>query len=133
MTRAQAVTFLWRAMWCPEPETKENRLSDVPAGSYFEEAVLWAVENGITNGTVWDEENGVFKFSPDEDVTRGQMLTFLWRTVGRPGESGEGPWYADAERWAAKTRLTEGASSAYATDDACPRRDVVFYLWKALG
>ncbi len=131
VTRAQAVTFLWRAMWCPEPEMKENRFSDVPAGSYYEEAVLWAVENGITNGTVWDEENGIFEFSPDDDVTRGQMLTFLWRTVGRPGESGEGPWYADAERWAGEFGIAEGTAEAYTTDAWCPRSDVVYYLYHA--
>ncbi len=127
VTRGQAVTFLWRAMGEPEPEAGANPFADVGEDDYYCKPVLWACSLGITKGT------GEGEFSPDGPVTRGQMLTFLYRTLGEPDKTGEGAWYADAERWAAKTKLTEGADSAYATDDACPRRDVVFYLWKALG
>ena len=126
VTRGQAVTFLWRAMWCPEPETEENTFSDVAAGSYYEQAVLWAVENGITNGT------GGGKFSPDDPVTRGQMLTFLWRTVGRPGDTGDPVWYADAENWAAEFGIADGTAEPYATGADCPRSDVVYYLYHAI-
>ena len=96
---------------------------------YFCKAVLWAVENGITNGT------GADAFSPDAPVTRGQMLTFLWRTLGESGktEPAEGkPWYADAEAWADETGLTAGTAEAYSTAANCPRSDVVYYLCKAV-
>ena len=129
VTRGQAVTFLWRAMGQPEPETAENPFSDVKAGSYYEKAVLWAVENGITNGM------GGGKFAPDVSVTRGQMLTFLWRTLGEPDKTDayDGKqWYSDPENWAAGLALTEGTAQTYATNDDCPRCDVVFYLWQAL-
>ncbi len=136
VTRGQAVTFLWRAMGHPEPETKTNPFSDVKAGSYYEKAVLWAVEQGITNGTAWDEAKGVVEFSPDATVTRGQLLTFLWRTLGKPGETGayEGKqWYSDPENWAAQNGLIQGTAEAYATGADCPRCDVVYYLWNAVA
>lgn len=135
VNRGQAVTFLWRANWCPEPETTDNRFSDVAAGSYYEKAVLWAIENGITNGTTWDEEAGVYEFSPDAPVTRGQMLTFLWRSVGKPGETEtyEGKqWFSDAERWGDESGCIYGTAEAYATGADCPRADVVYYLWHAV-
>ena len=71
-------------------------------------------------------------FSPNSPVTRGQLVTFLWRTLGKPGETGQGAWYADAENWAEGASLTKGTARAYATGDPCPRADVVYYLWKAL-
>ena len=126
VTRGQAVTFLWRAMGEPVPETAENPFSDVNGSDYYYKAVLWAVEKGITNGT------GAGQFSPGSDVTRGQMLTFLWRTMGEPDRTGTGAWYEDAERWASSSRLTDGTAAPYSTDAKCPRADVVFYLWKAL-
>ncbi len=135
VTRAQAVTFLWRARGEPEPDAPENRFRDVAAGSYYEKAVLWAVENGITNGTAWDEESGVFTFSPDDPVTRGQMLTFLWRAMGRPGETEafEGKaWNADAEAWAAEFGVADGTAQAYSAAADCPRGDVVYYLFHAV-
>ena len=135
VTRGQAVTFLWRAMGEPEPETETNLFSDVAAGSYYEKAVLWAVEKGVTNGTVWDEESGIFEFSPDAPVTRGQMLTFLWRAMGRPGETEpyEGKaWNADAEAWAAEYGVADGTAEAYAAGAECPRGDVVYYLFRAM-
>ena len=130
--RGQSVTFLWRAMGEPEPETQENPFADVKETDYFYKAVLWAVENGITNGTKLNDENGLSWFSPNDDVTRGQMLTFLWRTVGRPGETGAGPWYGDAERWAQEFGLAEGTAEAYTTGGRCPRSDVVYYLYHAV-
>ena len=127
VTRGQAVTFLWRAMGDPKPETGDDPFTDVHEGDYFYEPVLWAVEKGITNGT------GPATFSPAGSLTRGQMLTFLYRTMGEPEKTGEGAWYEDAERWASRRSLLEGTPRAYATNDPCPRADVVVYLWKTLG
>ena len=129
VTRGQAVTFLWRAMWEPEPETTGNVFTDVKAGDYYEQAVLWAVENGITNGT------GGGRFSPNDPVTRGQMLTFLWRTLGEPGATGyyQGkPWYEDVERWGRESGCIYGTAQPYSTNAQCPRSDVVYYLYQAL-
>lgn len=134
VTREQAVTFLWRAVGCPEPVTAENPFSDVKDMGWNIKAILWAVENGITNGMRWDEENGVYEFSPGKSVTRGQMLTFLWRAVGKPGYEGEGlGGYADAEAWAFASGVPGGIADSYATADACPRCDVVYYLFNAVG
>ena len=127
VTRAEAVTFLWRAKGCPEPKTASSPFTDVQdSGSWFYKAVLWAVEENITNGT------SATTFTPKGKVTRGQMITFLYRTLGEPGKTGQGNWYEDAERWAGGNRFTDGTATAYTTSGACPRSDVVFYLWKAL-
>ena len=77
-TRAQVVTFLWRAAGSPEPTQTNNPFTDVPAGQYYYKAVLWAVEEGITAGT------SKTTFSPDESCTRAQVVTFLWRAAGEP-------------------------------------------------
>ena len=129
VTRGQAVTFLWRARGEPESARAENPFADVAETDYFCKAVLWAVENGVTNGTSAET------FSPAEPVTRGQMLTFLWRALGEPGktEAYEGkPWYADAEAWAAANSIADGTAEPYATNAGCPRSDVVCYLFRAL-
>jgi hypothetical protein len=128
VTRAQAVTFLWRVKGCPEPESPVSDFSDVQdPGSWYYKAVLWAVEQGITNGT------GNGQFSPDKGVTRGQMITFLYRAMGEPGKTGAGEWYADAENWARQNGLLDGTAAAYETSGDCPRSDVVYYLWKQLA
>ena len=103
-----------------------SRFSDVPAGAWFAEAVDWAVDAQITQGT------GADTFSPDDPVTRGQMLTFLFRTINGPAENAEGPWYALAERWAAENGIAEGTAEAYTTGGQCPRCDVVYYLFHAI-
>jgi len=126
VTRGQAVTFLYRAMWEPETASAETPFTDVNANDYYYKAVLWAIENGITNGT------GADTFSPDDPVTRGQMLTFLCRTINGPAENAEGPWYAPAERWAAENGIAEGTAEAYTTGGQCPRCDVVYYLFHAI-
>ena len=129
VTRGQAVTFLWRAMWRPEAETQDNPFRDVSPDAYYYDAVLWAVENGITNGVSADS------FAPDAPVTRGQMLTFLWRTVGKPYETldYEGKqWYADAENWAAIDGVLGDTWLDYSREAACPRSDVVYYLYHAV-
>ena len=135
VTRGQAVTFLWRARGCPEPETKQNPFADVKETDYFYKAVLWAVEREITNGTKAADENGPALFSPSRSVTRGQMLTFLWRAMGRLGETEDykgKPWYSDPEYWANETGLTAGLPKAYVRDEPCPRSDVVYYLFVAI-
>ena len=133
--RGQAVTFLWRAMGEPEPETAENPFADVKETDYFYKAVLWAVENGITNGTKLNDENGQSWFTPTGTVTRGQMVTFLWRTLGKPGEREAYPgkqWYSDAEYWAHEVGCLGDREEIYTTNGFCPRSDVVYYLFNAI-
>ncbi len=125
LTRAQAVTFLWRAMGSPSPTTVINPFKDVKLGSYYYDAVLWAMENGITNGL------SPTIFGVDGTVTRGQIITFLWRTEGKPDDEG-GEWYESAEKWASSKNLLSGTSKAYSTNGICSRADVVFYIWRAL-
>ena len=127
VTRGQAVTFLWRAIGKPEPEAVENPFADVQESDYFYKPVLWAVEQSITNGT------GIAEFSPGSSVTRSQIITFLYRTLGEPGKTGFGTWYEDAENWAVRNSLLDGTAVSYSPDAECPRADVVFYLWKTLG
>ena len=126
LSRSQAVTFLWRAMNCPAPKTTESKFSDVKPGAYYYNAVLWAAENGVTDGI------GGGLFGVDNDVTRGQMITFLWRTMGKPNDVG-GAWYESAENWAKSENLLSGTAQAYSTGAVCPRGDVVFYLWRELA
>ena len=126
VTRGEAVTFLWRAMGRPMPSGLPNKFTDVKSSDYYFEAVQWAAENGVTTGMNETE------FDPDGAVTRGQMITFLWRVMGKPGATGQGEWYADAEYWARSNSLLLGTSTAYATDAGCPRCDVVYYMWNTL-
>ncbi len=126
VTRGQAVTFLWRAAGKPAPSGSKNPFKDVKKDAYYYSAVLWAVEKGITNGT------SNTTFSPDAPVSRGQLVTFLWRVQGRPGDTGSQTWYADAVAWAEKNGVTEGTAEEFCVDARCPRSDVVFYLYNAL-
>lgn len=123
LTRAQAVTFLWRAKGKPSPLNSISPFVDVNADDYYHDAVLWAVEQGITNGV------GDGKFGPNLSVTRGQMIVFLWRVEGMSNDTG-GVWYEAAENWAKANQLLEGTSEAYETDKDCPRADVIYYLFK---
>ena len=130
-TRGQVVTFLWRSMGCPEPATAANPFTDVAPGSYCEKAVLWAVENGITNGT------SAVTFSPDLTCTCGHILTFLWRTEGAPETGASGPvaarfpanWYTDAVKWAEYQGLMRGSESVFDVDAPCTRAMTVTYLY----
>lgn len=125
VTRGQAVTFLWRAVGSPSPNGTGETFEDVEEGSWYELAVKWAVENHITEGV------GDNRFDPEGLVTRGQMITFLWRTKGAVGEARQGDqWYSAAERWAQSKGLLTGTAQAYTTNGECPRCDVVYYLWK---
>ena len=128
LTRAQAVTFLWRVSGCPEPTSAASTFTDVTdPNAYYYKAVLWAVESGITNGV------GDNRFGNDSSVTRGQMITFLWRTMGKPGEQAGGEWYTAPESWAKENGLLSGTAEEYTTNGVCPRADVVYYLWRELN
>jgi hypothetical protein len=134
-TRAQMVTFLWRAMGEPEPETTECPFFDVPDNAYYTKAVLWAAEQGITNGT--DETH----FDPDDTVDRAQTVTFLCRAL--KGEAtGENPfvdvspdaWYYDAVSWAEANGITNGTDEThFSPDDDCTRAQIVTFLYRAMG
>lgn len=132
-TRAQVVTFLWRAAGCPQPTSKSNPFTDVRADDYFYTAVLWAVENGITNGT------SAKTFSPDATVTRAQVVTFLWRANGQPAAGNSGfadvsadKYYATAVAWAVSQRITTGTGfGVFSPDAACTRAQIVTFLYRA--
>lgn len=135
-TRAQVVTFLWRANGSPAPKTASNPFVDVAAGSYYYDAVLWAVEQGITSGT------SATTFAPDMSCTRAQVATFLWRAEGSPAASGSNPfvdvvngaYYADAVLWAAQNGVTSGTSvTTFAPDMVCTRAQIVTFLYRALA
>lgn len=135
-TRAHAVTFLWRAAGQPEPKTSNMPFNDVKAGSYYEKAVLWAVEKGITNGT------SAATFSPDDTCTRAQIVTFLWRSQNKPAAGTANPfsdvassaYYADAVLWAVKNGVTNGTSaSKFSPNDYCTRGHIVTFLYRALA
>ena len=89
---------------------------------------------GVTNGMGWDGQGNAL-FMPEFQVNRGQAVTFLWRSVGKPGETEtyEGKqWFSDAERWGDESGCIYGTAEAYATGADCPRADVVYYLWQAV-
>ena len=132
-TRAQAVTFLWRAAGSPKPETRTMPFADVPAGSYYYDAVLWAVENGIAKGT------SDTTFSPNMTCSRVQIVTFLWRSEKSPAAGTANPfadvkstaYYADAVLWAAKEDITKGTTNTTFSPDAdCTRAQIVTFLWR---
>ena len=132
-TRAQAVTFLWRAAGSPEPETRTMPFTDVPVGSYYYDAVLWAVENGITKGT------SDTTFNPNMTCTRAQIVAFLWRSEKSPAAGTANPfadvksaaYYADAVLWAAKEDITKGTTNTTFSPDAdCTRSQIVTFLWR---
>ena len=130
-TRAQIVTFLWRAAGSPESRNTSS-FSDVPADSYYAEAVAWAVENGITTGT----DDG--KFSPEATCTRAQSVTFLCRAVGKPVEGeaafsdvSDDSYYANAVAWAVKNNVTNGvAEGMFGPDNSCTRAQIVTFLYR---
>ncbi len=136
-TRAQVVTFLWRAKGCPEPTLTENPFKDVKETDYFYKAVLWAVEKEITNGTAADT------FSPDAGCTRGQVVTFLWRAEGKPApektenpfkDVKEGEFYSDAVLWAVEKEITKGtAADAFSPAETCTRGQIVTFLFRDLA
>ena len=142
-TRAQIVTFLWRAKGSPNPKSANNPFTDVKPQDYYYKAVLWAVENGITAGT------SNTTFSPGQGCTRGQVVTFLWRMEGRPkpqgvsGQDGaynpfrdvkEDTFYFDAVLWAVEKGITMGTSATtFEPERTCTRAQIVSFLYRDLA
>ena len=136
-TRAQVVTFLWRASGCPEPGKTETGLTDLKPGAFYEKAVVWAVENGITNGL--DETH----FGPDNPCTRAQVVAFLWRAAGSPApekadlpftDVASGAFYAKAIAWAVEDGITKGLDEThFAPDQPCTRGQIVTFLHRDLN
>ena len=131
-TRAQIVTFLWRAAGSSEPKSMSS-FSDVSADSYYAKAVAWAVENGITTGT------GDGKFSPDATCTRAQSVTFLFRAIGKLVDSKAefsdvltDSYYANAVAWAVENGVTNGIGDGlFGPDNSCTRAQIVTFLFRA--
>lgn len=134
-TRAQTVTFLWRAAGSPEPETTVCPFTDVTPDKYYYDAVLWAVENGITSGT------SATTFSPNATVTRAQNVTFLWRYDGSPvvssGSFADVPadaYYASAVAWTVSEGVTNGTSATtFGPDANCTRAQIVTFLYRYMA
>ena len=132
-TRAQIVTFLWRAAGSPEPKGAASGMTDVVSGSYYEKAVAWAIENGITTGTT------TTTFSPDVTCTRAQAVTFLARALKAKAASAAefsdvptGSYFADAVAWAAANGVTEGIGGGlFGSDNDCTRGQIVTFLYRA--
>ena len=134
-TRAQAVTFLWRAAGSPAAKSKVMPFTDVPSGSYYYDAVLWAMEQGITKGT------SDTAFSPDATCTRAQIVTFLWRANGSPVVSGNSAftdvaadaYYAAAVTWAEKNGVTGGIGGGlFGSNNNCTRAQIVTFLYRSV-
>lgn len=136
-TRAQVVTFLWRAAGCPAAEC-ENPFTDVLPGSYYYDAVLWAVEKGVTIGT------SSTTFSPEDVCSRGQIVTFLWRNENQPTASttssfadvDSNAYYAGAVEWAAENAITVGTNpegTLFSPNDDCTRAQIVTFLYRYMA
>ena len=132
-TRAQAVTFLWRAAGSPAPKSTVMPFVDVPADSYYYDAVLWATELGITKGTSYTT------FSPNEPCSRAQIVTFLWRANGSPAVGGSvtfsdvaaDAYYATAVIWAEKNGITGGIGGGlFGSNNHCTRAQIVTFLYR---
>lgn len=135
-TRAQMVTFLWRAAGCPEPESDYGPFRDVPKDAYYRKAVLWAAGEGITSGT------SPTIFSPNATVTRAQTVTFLWRWEGEPEadqRSGfrdvpAGQYYSQAVSWAVEAGITNGTgTTTFSPGQTCTRAQIVTFLWRDMA
>ena len=134
-TRAQAVTFLWRAAGSPAPKSTAMAFTDVPAGSYYYDAVLWAIENGVTKGT------SDTTFSPNANCSRGQIVTFLWRSQMSPDAAAANPftdvvadaYYTSAVLWAVEQNITGGTSATTFSPSAnCTRAQIVTFIYRCM-
>ena len=135
-TRAEAVTLLWRAAGSAEPSAAECPFTDVEPGAYYEKAVLWAIERGITNGT------SATTFRPEKPCTRAEIVTFLWRYEDQPEpESEDHPftdvrpdrYYRSAVLWAVERGIAEGTGAGqFSPDSACTRAQIVTFLYRYL-
>ncbi len=136
-SRGQIVTFLWRANGSPEPSATENPFADVAETDYYYDAVMWAVENGITNGV------SETSFAPNAACTRGQVATFLWRASGKPSPvSKDNPftdimeedYYYTAVLWAVENGITQGVGDGkFAPSDCCTRGQIVTFLYRSVS
>lgn len=135
-TRGQTVTFLWRAAGCPNPTTQTNPFKDVKKSDFYYKAVLWAVENNVTAGTSKNT------FGPNDACTRGQIVTFMWRSQGAQKVNASNPFkdvqkkdfYYNAVLWAVKNNITAGVSKdAFAPGDTCTRGQIVTFLYRYVG
>lgn len=134
-TRGQVVTFLWRAMGCPDPKSTNNPFTDVKEGTYYYKAVLWANENNITNST------SATSFSPESPCTRAHVVTFLWRSANKPAAGGSSPfkdvpaglYYTDAVLWAVNRdpQITNGTGAdTFSPNAPCTRGQIVTFLYR---
>ena len=135
-TRAQAVTFLWRAMGSPEPTSTVNPFTDVKPDAYYYKAVLWAVEKGVTGGV------SATAFNPGGVCSRAQVVAFLWRAAGKPvvnyamnfADVPADSYYTEAARWAVSEGVTGGTSATvFSPSNSCTRAQIVTFLYRALG
>lgn len=135
-TRGQIVTMLWRAMGSPKPSSKKNPFKDIKPDAYFYDAVLWAVEKGITSGTTPSS------FSPDTACTRAQAMTFLWISMGSSStlntisfkDVKSSDYYYKPVRWAVKMGITKGTSdTAFSPNNQCTRAQIITFLYKAMA
>ncbi len=134
-TRAEVVTFLWRAQGSPAPSDTQSAFTDVQAGAYYYDAMLWAVENGITKGT------SATNFTPNNTCTRAEVVTFLHRAKGTPEPIGTesaftdvqaGAYYYDAMLWAVENGITKGTSATiFAPNNTCTRAEIVTFLYRS--
>jgi hypothetical protein len=134
-TRAQVVTFLWRAAGSPEPKSTTTSFTDVNVNEYYAKAVAWAVENGITNGT------GDKTFSPNATCTRAQVVTFLWRAANKPQPKSAttnftdlkaGEYYVTAVAWGVENGIVKGITdTTFQPNATCKRGQVVTFLYRA--
>jgi hypothetical protein len=135
--RASVVTFLWRAAGQPQPAAAALPFTDVPASAWYATPVLWALENGITEGT------SATTFAPGDKCLRAHVVTFLWNAEGTPAPEATansftdvpaGAWYEKPVLWAVEEGITSGVSpTKFGAGDVCSRYQVVFFLWKAAG
>ena len=135
VTRAEAMTFLWKTVGSPDPITEENPFTDVPAGKYYYKPVMWAVENGVTGGAT------PTTFAPKQKCTRAQIVMFLWAAAGKPEpETTENPftdvtenkYYYKAVLWAMENGITGGiAADKFGPNNTCTRAQIVTFLYKA--
>ena len=134
-TRAQAVTFLWRVAGCPAPKSAAMPFTDVKAGSFYYDAVLWAVENGITKGT------SETTFAPEGICTRAQIVTLIWRAQKSPAAGTDNPFndvkagsfYETAVLWAVKAGVTKGTSAVtFEPEGICTRAQIVTLIWRCM-
>ena len=136
-TRGQVVTFLWRANGLPDPGTTTCAFTDVKPGAYYYDAMLWAVNMGITSGKT------ATTFGPNLNCTRAEVVTFLWRAAGSPEPQSTdcpftdvkpGAFYYKAMLWAVEQHITTGASAtAFKPGGICTRGQVVTFLYRAYG